>query len=382
MKKKLLFVVDNLVMGGVTKVLSNLLNHLDYDKYQVDLLVLHYGEDISTVLPEQVGLIKGDSTYKYIDKSIGSILANKDIKALLGKLSLVFALKSGAIKARIRRSRARILPKDYDTEIAFNDGFSQIFVAQGKSKRKIAWMHTDVSVFNDSARYVGLISESLKKMDAFACVSSQVKSAYEQLYGIENATVIHNIMDAPKILRDAELPPDFLFDKTKINLLSVGRLCEAKNFLRFIRIHSMLMQQGYPIHSYIIGEGEDRPLLEKEIAALGVGESFSLLGRKDNPFPYVKQADAFILSSDHEGLPTVLFEALILGIPCVSTNVGGAGEILKDGKYGIISDVDDVALCEAIKEMLYDDNLAAYRNAVKNYDYSVSSIISQIEELL
>ena len=66
MKKKLLFVVDNLVMGGVTRVLVNLLNNLDYEKYQADLLVLHYYEDTEISLPEQVTILKGDKTYKYI----------------------------------------------------------------------------------------------------------------------------------------------------------------------------------------------------------------------------------------------------------------------------------------------------------------------------
>ncbi len=381
MKKKLLFVVDNLVMGGVTRVLVNLLNNLDYEKYQADLLILHYYEDTEISLPEQVTIIKGDNTYKYIDRTIGSIISSRDLKALCGKLSLVLALKSGFIKKLIRRSRKKMLTSCYDTEIAFNDGFTQIFVSQGNSKRKVGWLHSDISVFNDSARYKTLIEESLKKMDAVVCVSSQVKAAYVQQYNIKNACVIHNIMDADKILKNAESPVVLPFDADHINLISVGRLCEAKNYFRFIRVHKMLLDSGYPVHSYIIGDGSDREMLEKEIADNGVCDSFTLLGRMENPFPFVKGADIFVLSSNHEGLPTVLFEALILGTPCVSTKVAGAPEILGD-RYGILSEKSDEALFTALKEMLIKENLDSYRLAASNYQYSANSIIMQIEDIL
>ena len=361
MKKKLLFVVDNLVMGGVTRVLVNLLNNLDYEKYQADLLVLHYYEDTEISLPEQVTILKGDKTYKYIDRTIGSIISSRDLKALCGKISLVLALKSGFIKKLIRRSREKMLTSCYDTEIAFNDGFTQIFVAQG--------------------RYKALIEESLKNMDAVVCVSSQVKAAYVQQYGIKNACVIHNIMDSAKILKNAEVPAVLPFDEDRINLISVGRLCEAKNYCRFIRVHKMLLDSGYPVHSYIIGDGSDREMLEKEIADNGVRDSFTLLGRMENPFPFVKGADIFLLSSNHEGLPTVLYEALILGIPCVSTKVAGAPEILGD-RYGILSEKSDEALFAALKEMLIKENLDSYRLAASNYQYSANSIIMQIEDIL
>ena len=182
MKKSVLFVIDNLVMGGVTRVLSNLLQHLDYNKYDVDLLVLHYYEDMQVFLPPQVTVLKGGRTYRYIDRSIGSILKSRDVPALLGKLKLVFLLKSGLIKKAITASRKKLLTKAYDTEVSFSDGFTEIFVAQGNTPRKLAWFHGDISVLNDSARYAGLIQASLDQMDGCVGVSQQVKRAYEQQY--------------------------------------------------------------------------------------------------------------------------------------------------------------------------------------------------------
>lgn len=382
MKKSVLFVIDNLVMGGVTRVLSNLLQHLDYSKYDVDLLVLHYYEDMPVSIPPQVTVLKGDRSYACIDRSIGSILKSKDLSALFGKLKLVFLLKSGLIKSVIRASRAKLLAKSYDTEISCCDGFTEIFIAQGKTPRKLAWVHSDISVFNDSARYAGLIQQSLDQMDGCICVSQQVKRAYEQQYHVKNAQVIHNIMDDKTIRLLAnvpvQLPPA---DAGSIRLVSVGRLCEAKNYFRFIHVHKMLRNAGYPVISHVIGDGEDRDALEQEIANCGVSDTFFLLGKKDNPFPYVKQADLFILSSNHEGLPTVLFEALILGVPCVSTRVAGAEEILGT-QYGIITEKSDDALFAGIQKMLTGTNLAEYQKAASCYPYSINTIIKQIEDIL
>lgn len=382
MKKSVLFVVDNLVMGGVTRVLSNLLQHLDYSKYDVDLLVLHYQADMPVNIPRQVTILQGDRTYKYIDRSIGSILKSKDLFALLGKLKLVFLLKSGLIKKVIVRSRKKLLTKAYDTEISFSDGFTEIFVAQGNTPRKVAWVHGDISVYNDSARYAKLIQQSLDQMACCVGVSKQVVCAYEQQYHVKNARVIHNIMDDKKIRTLAKEPAALpSADADVLRLISVGRLCEAKNYFRFIRVHKMLRDAGLPVHSYIIGDGPDRESLEKEIRIQGVTESFFLLGKKDNPFPYVKQADLFVLSSDHEGLPTVLFEALILGVPCVSTKVAGAEEIL-DTQYGVITEKSDESLFRGIQNMLSNENLTNYQNAVSKYPYCVDTSIKQIEDVL
>ena len=381
MRKNLLFVVDNLVMGGVTRVLLNLLHNLDYSKYSVDLLVLHYYQDVEIDIPSEVALIKGDSTYKYIDKTIGDIIKNRDIPAFFGKLKLVLALKSGRIKKLIAKSRKTMLSKIYDTEIAFNDGFTQIFVANGNAKRKIAWLHADISVFNDSSRYIRLIGESLGRFDAFACVSQMVKDAYIKQFNIKNAHVIHNIINSDKILQDSHQDVDFNCPKDCTKLVSVGRLCEAKNYARFIRAHKMLIDEGYNVASYIIGDGLERENLEKEIEKNQIQDTFTLLGRKENPFPYVKNADIFVLSSNHEGLPTVLYEALVLGVPCVSTRVAGAEEIIGTN-YGVITDKTDLALMKGIKELLNPDKFSTAKNNAKNYVFSTGKIIKQIEKIL
>lgn len=382
MPKNILFVVDNLVMGGITKVISNLLKRLDYTKYNVDLLVLHYYKDMKVEIPENVKIISGNEYFSYVDENVKKIIKNKNMNLLFNKLKLVFLLKTGLIKKTIAKSRKKILNKKYDTEIAFSDGFSHIFVAYGETPNKIAWMHTDISVQNDSRRYFKLVRESLKKMDMCVCVSDKVKKSYSETYGIDKIQTVHNVMDVEKIKNSAEEQIDYKFSKDVFNLISVGRVEAQKNYTRFVNVHKKLIEEGYNINSFIIGDGIELEELKSLVMKNGNEDTFKFLGRKDNPYPYVKEADLFVLSSNLEGLPTVLYEAAILGIPAISTDVAGAKEIL-GSTYGMVVNNDDNSLYEGIKEILdKPELLKRYRENLKSYVFENDKIISKIEEIL
>lgn len=381
MKKSVLFVVDALTMGGVTRVLANLLDRFDYEKYDVDLLVLHYHADMDVQIHPKVKLLKGDATYKYVDQSLGQILAQKDFGALFGKLKLVFFLKTGWIKRVIRKSRKKILKKAYDTEVSFNDGFTQIFVSLGDTPRKIGWAHEDVSIHNSSQRYGKLMQRSLERLDMLVCVSQGILEAYKSVFGLKRLCVIHNILDADAILEKAKCTYESPYSSDFVNLVSVGRLCEQKSYTRFINVHKRLVEQNYKVRSYIIGDGLEKQALENQIQALDIADSFTLIGRKDNPFPYVKDADIFVLSSIYEGLPTVLYEALILGIPCVSTRVAGAEEILQD-RYGLVTNNDEDSLYKGLKQLLDNGAGKEYKDNLKNYRFGYAQTIAKVESIL
>lgn len=384
MPKNILFVVDNLVMGGITKVITNLLVNLDPEKYNIDLLVLHYYEDMNVKIPEYVNIIEGNKFFSSVDVSIKRIMKEKNVSEFFKKLSLVISLKSGRIRNKIVEARKNILTKKYDTEIAFSDGFSHIFVANGDTPNKIAWMHTDISVQNDSKRYYNLVKESLKKMNMSVCVSDRVREVYKSYYDLDDDKIqtIHNIIDVDEIKNKGNEKIDIEFSKDAINLISVGRLESQKNYERFINVHKRLIDDGYKINSYLIGDGLEKEKLENTIKEQKIEDTFFMLGRKDNPFPYVKKADLFILSSILEGLPTVLYESIILGVPCVSTEVAGAREILKD-KYGLITKNDDEALYCGIKMVLDDKKLLdTYKSEVSMYKSENSDIIRKVEKII
>lgn len=382
MAKDVLFVVDNLVMGGVTKVLENLLNNLNYKKYNVDLLVLHYYEDVKLQFPPSIKIINGNKYFSYVDKSIKKILKDKDFKSFLNKLKLVLCLKSGRIKKLISKSRKEILDKKYDTEIAFSDGFSHIFVANGDTDNKIAWMHTDISVRNDSKRYYKLVKESLHKMNMCVGVSEKVVKEYKEYYDLDKIQTIHNIIDDEKIKKLSEDSFENVFSNDKVSLISVGRIDTAKNYRRLVNVHKRLIDDGYDLQTFVIGDGIEKEELESLVKENKNEDSFKFLGRKDNPFPYVKNADLFVLSSIYEGLPTVLYESIIVGTPCISTDVAGAKEIL-DKTYGVVVENDDEALYIGIKQILEDRKLLdKYKSNLKSYKFDKQDIIKKIEKIL
>ena len=384
MPKNILFVVDNLVMGGITKVLANLLQNLDEEKYCIDLLVLHYYEDMSIKIPKSVNIIKGNEYFSYVDVSIKKILKDKDLKEFFKKLSLVVSLKSGKIEKKIKSARKNLLKKEYDTEIAFSDGFAHIFVANGDTPNKIAWMHTDISVRNDSKRYYGLVKKSLEKMNMSVCVSDRVREVYKEYYSIPDAKIqtIHNIINVDEIRDKGSKKLDIEYLKDVINLISVGRLETQKNYTRFIKVHKKLIDDGYKINSYLIGDGLEYEKLSNLVKEEKIENTFKMLGRKDNPFPYVKNADLFVLSSILEGLPTVLYESVILGTPCVSTLVAGAREVLKD-EYGLVVENSDEGLYNGLKRILDDENLLRkYKSNALMYKSENDDIINKIEKIL
>ncbi len=382
MPKNILFVVDNLVMGGVTKVIENLLKNIDETKYNIDLLVLHYYEDMKVEIPSYVNIMTGNEYYSYVDESIRRILKEKDIKKFLNKLKLVIAMKTGKVKKIITNSREKLLNKNYDTEIAFSDGFSHIFVANGNTKNKVAWMHTDVSVSNDSKRHYKLLKEALLKMNMCVCVSDKVMQAYKELYGIKNIQVIHNLMDTEKIIIQSKENMDVEYSKDCINLVSVGRLEWQKNYKRFVNSHKRLIEDGINVHSYLIGDGIEKEEIKDLIRKNGNEDTFHILGRKENPFPYVKNADLFVLPSNLEGLPTVLYEAIILGVPCISTEVAGAKEILED-KYGLVVENNDEALYIGLKNILKNEEIMLkYKQNLLEYKFENSEIMEKIYKVI
>ena len=280
--------------------------------------------------------------------------------------------------------KALYLKKEYDTEIAFSDGFAHIFVANGDTPNKIAWMHTDISVRNDSKRYYGLVKKSLEKMNMSVCVSDRVREVYKEYYSIPDAKIetIHNIINVDEIRNKGSKKLDIEYSKDVINLISVGRLETQKNYISFIKVHKKLIDDGYKINSYLIGDGLEYEKLSNLVKEEKIENTFKMLGRKDNPFPYVKNADLFVLSSILEGLPTVLYESVILGTPCVSTLVAGAREVLKD-EYGLVVENSDEGLYNGLKRILDDEKLLKkYKSNALMYKSENDDIINKIEKIL
>ncbi|MDO5557054.1 MAG: glycosyltransferase [Clostridia bacterium] len=380
--KNVLIVVDNLVMGGVTKVLVDFLKEVNFTKYKVDLCILHYYKDMSVEIPKEVKIIEGTDFFCVVDERFSDLKKNGKLLKIIKKILFAIYIKTGIISFKIKQQRRVMFKRDYDVEIAFNDGFSQIFTANGDTKKKIAWLHSDLRVKNYSANYYNILKKSILKFDLGLGVSNEVCESYREVYSMKNLTTIENFVDYKSIIEKSNEKLDFNFDENTFNMISVGRLDYPKNYDRLIRVHKKLIDNNYKVKTYIVGEGNEREKLQNLIRELGVDETFFLLGRKDNPYKYVKRADLFVLSSRYEGLPTVITEAMILKVPCISTKVAGVQRQLQE-LYGLVVENSEDALYNGISQLLQGNNglLKKYKQNLENYEFNNNEALKKIDQV-
>lgn len=369
-KKEVLFVIDSLVVGGVSKVLINLLAEIDYSKYKIDLLVLNYHGDMISNIPKEVNIIKGTKRFDVIDYSFKQLIKERRFVKAIKKIYFSFIIKTGSVKLLIKNERKKILHKRYDNEISYNDGFCTLFCAFGDSLNKINWNHVDISVVNASRKYKQTMIKALKLIDTNVSVSKEAAVSFKKYYDLnKEPKVILNVIDEGRIIeKSKETISNIMFDDEYINILSVGRLDYQKAYDRYIGIHKKLIDDGFKFKVYIIGDGCQRDLLQNKIKEYNIEDSLILLGKKQNPYPYFLNVDFSLLVSRYEGMPTVVSESLVLGCPVVSTNVAGIDYLLDNGKYGIIIKNNEDGIYNGLKNVLLKkDLLNTYKKNLVKY---------------
>ena len=228
----------------------------------------------------------------------------------------------------------KFIKDKYDTEIAFLEGMSSIYLSKTECKNKIAWVHIDLEKHRLMTKEKE--REMYKNYNKIVCVSNQSKSAFEKLYPeFSNRTVVvYNPIDREEIIEKSYEKIEKFKDGNKVTFIAIGRLHEQKGFDILLKAHKLLQDEKIESSLVILGEGDEEENLKKYILENDLEKSVKLLGFKENPYPYLKQSDIFISSSRYEGYPLVLCEAICLGKPIIATRCTGAKEILENGKYG------------------------------------------------
>ncbi len=349
MKKKILFFSNGLYAGGAEQILLTLLTHIDYNLYDITLYSL-IKEDVARVYPEQIH-------YNYIFQRI----ADQDngwkriVKKVINKVKLLIYHHFPA-----KLFYALFVRGQYDTEVAFIEGYATRIISGSTNKRskKIAWVHIDlINNHWTTIAYRNLQEEqaSYRQFDEVTSVSLSVKTSFDQLFPHPNSTVTYNPIDENKIKRLAGKPIDTAcWLEQGCVLVTMGRLVPQKGYDRLLPIVKKLKDEGFLFSLNIVGEGTDREMLEQYIRQNQLEKYVRLCGFHTNPYPYMAKADLFVCSSRSEGYSTVITEALILGLPIVTTRCAGMNELLGESEFGLITDNDDTSLYEGIKVMLSD----------------------------
>lgn len=370
--KNVLIFVECLSGGGAEKVLLTLAKSINKEKYDITVFCLIetgiYVEEMKKYCKVKYAL-KDYSQYRFLGK-------------------IYYRLKNWAIyHLNINLIYKCLIKDDYDIEIAFVEGFDTKIIAASNSKKskKIAWVHSDMINNNHADIHFNNIEEQRNaylQYDNIIAVSHDVKESFMKKFNIYNVTVQYNPIDTIDIIQKSKevLYPYDVKDCLKV--IAVGRLEEQKGFDRLLRIMNKLKQNGYKFNLTVLGEGRLRKYLEGYIIENQLESYIELRGFISNPYPYLKNADLYVCSSYTEGFSTVATEALILGLPIVTTDCSGMRELFGTFECGIITNNNEDDLFLGLRKIFDDVSLLQHYKsqiAKRNKSFDLKRRISEIE---
>lgn len=396
--KRILIVSHAMEIGGAERALLGLLDSLDPGRVSVDLFLLRHEGELLDLIPEYVHLLPPIPAYTVLARPIVQTVREGHLllsgARLVGKFrAMRYDKKHGLTESGValeysHKYTKRFMPPiapdaEYDLAISFLT--PHYFAAEKvRAKKKIAWIHTDYSVVRVDA------ASELKMWGAYgyiASISDDVTKAFLSVFpSLEDRIVkIENIL--PKALIDhqagdfsteGEMPRD-----GAIRLLSIGRFGSAKNFDNVPDICRRILETGLNVKWYLIGYGGDEALIRQRIREAGMEDRVVILGKKDNPYPYIKACDLYVQPSRYEGKAVTVREAQMLGRPVVITRYATSASQLEDGVDGVIVPMDNAGCAAGIAALLRDpERMKALAEACARRDYTNGEEVRKIYGIL
>ena len=365
--KNILISSFDMEIGGVERSLISMLNNFDYENYNVDLMLYSHTGDFMELLPDKPNLLKEDKAYKTFRMPIKDVFKSGKIgiglARFIAKINANWNVEgeSGYIQMQYMwKYSLPFLPnsnKEYDVAISYL--WPHYYVAEKvKAKIKIAWIHTDYSNIHTN---IELDLDMWNKFDYIISISEKVTEAFiskyhslkDKIIEIENITSPEFIKEMSKKEQTKIISSNEFF-----NIVSVGRLSYAKGFDNAIKALKILNEKGFKnIKWYLIGYGGDESMLKNLIKENNLQENFILLGKKMNPYPYIKACDLYVQPSRYEGKAVTVSEAQILEKPVMITNYTTAKSQIEHKVDGYITDLSIDGIVSGIKELYRDKKL-------------------------
>ena len=375
MKKNILFVNDEMTMGGVARILNTFLKMINKDDYEVDLLVLHKRGELLSEIPEGINVIGGSDFFSTVDIP----LSQCNMHNIFSKIRLLLYMKTGLIEGKIKKERKKILNKKYDIEFSAKEGFCTIFTAYGDSTKKFNWVQVDYKESNYSSNHMGLMKKVLKHINMNIACSDKVRDSYKELFDVERIITVHNLIDEERIYKMSLEEPNTIVSDNLINIICVARFHHQKGLDRLIRVYSRLTDY---YNLTIVGDGELKEELYSLSKELDVFDKITWTGIMANPYPEIRLNDLFVMPSLYEGYPTITVESLISDTPVLTLEVAGVKEqIIKDYE-GWVIDNSEESLFHKLNELKdKKELLIEYKNKLKKYHYDNESILEKYYEV-
>lgn len=364
-KKRLLFVIDSLGVGGAEKSLVTLLNLLDYSRYEVDLQLFAYGGIFEQFLSQEVNLLSPLDYVKFLNLPLWRQILS--LKRFFARLMYSLRIRKKGIlhadKACIYwqtiGSYIEEAAKVYDVAIAYAQGVPTFYtIDKIKAKKKLVWVNVDYKLQGATRTYQRVYYE---KADVIVPVSDSAYNVFSTLVYPEfreKMIIMWDINDSRMIQRMSELPSDKSIKKDFPVIMTAGRLNKSqKGYDLALEAAKILRERGVKFRWYAIGDGPYRGEMERFIAENQLQECFILLGFTANPYSYMRQCDIYVQTSRHEGFGLTIAEARILNRPVVCTNFEACTMQMIDGKNGMITSFDPNDIADAIERLMKDKQL-------------------------
>lgn len=392
--KKILIFSHAMEIGGAEKALLGLLETVDTSKYQVDLFLMRHTGELYQYIPKGIHVLDEKPEYASLAVPIIKVLKKGQFsiawKRFLGKKNALKRVKELGLPVDndvaleySHKYTLKVMPnineKEYDLAISFLT--PHYFVAEKVcAKKKIAWIHTDYSK-------VAVDKESQLKMwnayDIIASISEDVTKSFLRCFPEleRKIQLLPNIMPINYIKKMAEefSVKEEMRDDGAIKLLSIGRFCLAKNFDNVPWICKYLLNMGVNVKWYLIGFGGSEEFIREKIEEAKVIENVIILGKKENPYPYIKACDIYVQPSRYEGKCVSVIEAQILHKPVIITNYATSKSQLEDGIDGMIVPMDNKECAKGIAKVIQNQKLQ--KQLIENTKVQNYSNIEEIRKI-
>lgn len=395
-KPRILILIHYLEIGGAEISLIGLLNAIDKAKYDVDLFVYSHQGELMQLIPDGVNLLPEVRKYSTIERPMKEVLREGyvDIVAarLLAKIRHRIYRRTHTINGEdasifqyVANCTTPLLPEISDTEYDLAISFlapHNICLDKVRAKKKVAWIHTDYSIVKINKK---LELPIWSQFDYISSISSSTTLSYLSTFPElkDKIVEIENILSPNFVRQRSEICDVTDFQCNCINLLSIGRFSHQKNFDNLPFICKHLVEMGVNVRWYIIGFGGDEPLIRAKIAEAGMEEHVIILGKRSNPYPYIKACDIYVQPSRYEGKSVTVREAQMLYKPIVVTNYPTAPSQIESGVDGVIVPMENRACAEGIKALI--DNTELQNRIIEHlrtHDYGNEKEVEKIYKLI
>ena len=364
---KILFLIHDLGHGGAEKVLVNLVNNMDPEKFDITVMALFGGGVNEQFLKPHI---------RYQTVFSRTFRGNSHLMKLLPPWEL----------------HKLFIKEHYDIEVSYLEGPSARIISgcPEETTKLVSWIHVEQHTMDRLAKAFRSESEARRCYGRFhqtVCVSQYVRDDFCGILSFQNpCRVLYNTVESDQILALSREETPEIETGNAVNLVAVGTLKESKGYMRLLRIVKRLQSEQKSVCLYILGAGPLKPTMEQYITQNELGDRVKFLGYQTNPYKYVAKCDLFVCASFSEGFSTAATEALIVGTPVCTVEVSGMKEMLgENNEWGIVTENDEEALYRGIKRLLEDPALLAHykeKAAQRGKTFSTENTVKAVEEML